>query len=182
MKKVVFASIMALASMSLVVAPKLQAQDLSIKDPAEFNAYQMASTQSDPKAKCAALDSFLKTYPQSVAKVLALDQMIDCYMAQQDAENAVKAATQLLQVDPNNLKATLYAVLIKKAQCAKSNGSDAQTCDDASALAQKGMTLTKPASMADDEWQKLTHAAFPIFHSAIALDDGVVKKDWKGAE
>ncbi len=55
MKKFVFASVMALAIMSLVYTPTLRAQDLSIKDPAEYNAYQVATTQSDPKAKAAAL-------------------------------------------------------------------------------------------------------------------------------
>ena len=51
MKKFVFASVMALASISLVYTPTLKAQDsITIKDPAEFNAYQTASTQRDPKA------------------------------------------------------------------------------------------------------------------------------------
>ncbi len=83
MKKFVFASVMALASLSLVSAPTLRAQDQSgtiqIKDPAEFNAYQMATTQSDPKAKAAALDDFLTKYPQSSAKRAVLDMLLDAY-------------------------------------------------------------------------------------------------------
>jgi hypothetical protein len=82
MKKFVFASVMALASISLVSAPTLRAQDsdtISIKDPAEFNAYQMATTQSDPKAKASALESFLQTYPQSVVKKAVLDLLMDTY-------------------------------------------------------------------------------------------------------
>jgi len=54
MKKFVFASVMAMASISLVYAPTLRAQDsdtISIKDPSEFNAYQMATTQSDPRPR-----------------------------------------------------------------------------------------------------------------------------------
>ena len=60
MKKFVFASVMALASISLVSAPTLRAQDspITIKDPAEYNAYQMATTQTDPKAKAAAPRGF----------------------------------------------------------------------------------------------------------------------------
>jgi hypothetical protein len=91
----------------------------------------------------------------------------------------VKTADRQLQVDPNNLKAILYSVLIKKGQCAKSQ--DQATCDDAAALAKKGLGLQKPAAMQDADWQKLTHAAFPIFHSAIAADDSV-KKDSKDAQ
>ena len=51
MKKLVFASAMALASISLVSTPALRAQDagqITIQDPAEFNAYQNAITQTDP--------------------------------------------------------------------------------------------------------------------------------------
>lgn len=182
MKKLVIASVVALASMSFVVTPSLRAQDqsqITIKDPAEYNAYQMFSTQTDPKAKAAAGESFLQSYPQSVVKSAVLDQLVDAYWAQQDQDKTLNAASRLLQVEPNNLKATLYSVIIKKGQCAKSN--DTQTCDDAAALAQKGLALTKPAATADAEWQKLTHAAFPIFHSAIAAAD-TVKKDYKGAQ
>ena len=67
MKKLVFASVIALASLSLVPAHTLRAQDqksISIQDPAEYNAYQMANSQSDPKAKAAALEDFLTKYPK----------------------------------------------------------------------------------------------------------------------
>ena len=52
---------------------------IQIKDPAEFNAYQMATTQSDPKAKAAALEGFLTKYPQSVVKKAVLDMLLDTY-------------------------------------------------------------------------------------------------------
>ena len=130
MKKFVFASVMALASISLVSAPTLRAQDsdqITIKDPAEFNAYQMAITQSDPKAKAATLETFLQTYPQSVVKSDVLDRLVDTYqqLAAQakDAQSAadandhtVSAASRLLQVDPNNMKAIYVSVDIKRKQ------------------------------------------------------------------
>jgi hypothetical protein len=182
MKKFVFAFVLALASISLVSAPTLRAQDsdqITIKDPAEFNAYQMATTQSDPKAKAAALESFLKTYPQSVVKSAVLDMLVDTYQGLSDQDNALSAAGRLLQVDPNNTKAIFISVFIKKNQCAKT--SNAQTCDDAGILAQKGLTVPKPAKTSDDDWKKQTSATYPIFHSAIALDDAISKKDFAGA-
>src|SRR5258708_34642023 len=111
MKKFVFASMMALASVALVTAPKLQAQssDLTIKAPAECNAYKMFDTQPDPKQKTAAGESFLKTYPQSVVKSAVLDSLLDAYQASGDADGVLSAASRLLQVDPNNLKAILYS-------------------------------------------------------------------------
>jgi tetratricopeptide (TPR) repeat protein len=184
MKKIVFASVMALASISLV-APMLHAQEqpggtISIKDPAEFNSYQMATTQSDPKAKAAALEQFLTQYPQSVVKSAVLDLLIDTYQQLGDADKTLSAASRLLQVDPGNLKATAISVFVKKSQCAKS--SDAQTCDDAAALAQKGLQIPKPAALSADDWTKQTGATYPLFDSAIALDDAIGKKDFKAAQ
>jgi hypothetical protein len=180
MKKLVFAFVMALASTSLVYTPTLRAQDsITIKDPVEYNAYQMAITQSDPKAKAAALESFLQSYPQSVVKQTALDQLVDIYQVVNDDDKQLSAATRLLQVDPANLKAILYSVVIKKKQCGRT--SDAQTCDDAALMAQKGLTVPKPAGTSGDDWKKLTGAAYPLFHSALALDDAISKKDFKAA-
>jgi len=182
MKKLVLASVMALASLNLVSAPMLRAQaDISIKDPTEYNSYNTAITQSDPKLKAAGLESFLLTYPQSVVKTIVLNTLVDTYWGLQDADHTLTACTRLLQVDPNNLKAILYSVVIKKKQ---GGGSpiDAQALDDAAALAQKGLTVPKPADTADADWKKLTGAAYPIFHSAIALDDAASKKDMKAAE
>jgi hypothetical protein len=180
MKKLVFASVMALASICLVPAPTLRAQDsITIKDPAEFNAYQLATTQTDPKAKATALESFLKTYPQSVVKKTVLDSLIDSYQALQDPDSTLSAASRMLQVDANNMKAILYSVFIKKGQCGKTQ--DAQTCDDAAALAHKGLMATKSADVSDADWKTQIDAAYPIFHSTIALDDAISKKDFKGA-
>jgi hypothetical protein len=75
------------------------------------------------------------------------------------------------------MKAIFISVFIKKNQCAKT--SDAQTCDDAAALAQKGLSVTKPAEIADADWKKQTGATYPAYHSAIALDNIVSKKDIK---
>jgi hypothetical protein len=192
MKKIVFASVMALASLSLVLVPTLYAQEagggsISIKDPAEFNAYQMFNTQTDPKAKAAAGEQFLTQYPQSQVKNLVLDALIDTYQQLRDNDKTLSAANRLLQVDPNNMKALSYSVFIKKTECAQSvdatgKSKDPQTCDDAAALALKGLQATKPSGIADDDWKKQTAAIYPVFHSAIALDDTVVKKDYKGAQ
>src|SRR4051812_44501640 len=103
MKKLVFASVVALASVGFVAGPTLHAQDqggqITIKDPAEYNAYQMFSTQTDPKQKAAAGDSFLQKYPQSVVKKAVLDSLLDVYQQLQDPQKVTDTATSLLQVD-----------------------------------------------------------------------------------
>jgi hypothetical protein len=178
MKKLVFAFVMALAGIGLIATPMLRAQDsITIKDPAEFNNHQTAEALTDPAAKAAALESFLQTYPQSIAKSEVLDVLIDTYQGLNDMDKTLSAASRLLQVDPNNMKAIFISVFIKKGQCAKTN--DAQTCNDAAALAQKGLSAPKPTATPDADWKKMTSGTYPTFHSAIALDDIVAKKDVK---
>jgi hypothetical protein len=185
---------MALASVSLVSMAALRAQapaqgdpnQITIQNPAEFNAYQQASTQTDPGQKAAALESFLSTYPQSVVKKAVLDELVSTYQSLNQPDKAVSAATRLLQIDPNNMRAIYVSVAIKKSECQKSVNpqgvsSDTQTCDDAATLAQKGLTVPKPADTADADWKKLTDATYPVYDSTIALDDQISKKDMKGA-
>jgi len=185
MKKLVIASVMALAITSLALAPQLRAQDLTIKDPQEFNAYQNATTQSDPKAKAAALEGFLTAYPQSIVKKPVLVMLLETYQGLGDMDHVVGAATRVLQVDPNNMEALYLAVLIKRTQCNHSidpktgKTNDAQTCDDGATMASKGLTVGKPDGISDDDWKKQIGAAFPIFHSMIALDDIISKGDIK---
>jgi hypothetical protein len=180
MKKFVYVSVLALASLGLLVAPTLRAQDqITIKDPAEFNAYQNSITQSDPHAKAAALESFLQTYPQSVVKGPVLDTLVDTYQALNEPDKTLSAATRLLQIEPDNMKAIFISVFIQKNQCGKTQ--NAQTCDDAAALANKGLTVQKPAAVTDEQWKQQTAAAYPVFHSAIAWDDALAKKDYKSA-
>jgi tetratricopeptide (TPR) repeat protein len=184
MKKLVLASAMALASVCLVSAPTLCAQGadqgtIQISNPAEFNAYQQATSQTDPNAKATALEEFLKNYPQSVVKKSVLDDLMDAYQQAGKIDEELSAASRLLQVDPNYMKAIYISVALKKSQCLKT--SEAQVCDDAAALAHKGLALPKPQATSDSDWKKLTDATFPTFHSAIALDYATAKKDYKAA-
>ncbi|HEU5457718.1 MAG TPA: hypothetical protein VFU68_03800 [Terracidiphilus sp.] len=188
MKKIVLASVLALAGLGLMLAPTLRAQEsITIKDPAEYNSYQMATSQTDPTAKAAALESFLKNYPQSVVKGAVLDMLLDTYQQLRDADKTTNTVDRILQTDPNNMKAIYIGVFYKKAACAKSvnpktgKSSDTQTCDDAAALATKGLAVPKPAGVTDDAWKQQTAATYPLFHSTIALDDAVSKQDFKGA-
>jgi tetratricopeptide (TPR) repeat protein len=193
MKKLVFASAMALAGICLAYAPHVPAQAPApdagqVSLPADqYNAYQNATTQSDPAAKAAALESFLTTYPQTPIKKTILDQLIDAYQGAKNTAKALDAATRLLQLDPSNPKAVLVSVFFNVAICKKGvdpqtgNLSDPQPCDNAATLAQKALTISKPAEMDDATWKTFTTTYYPIFHSAIALDDVLVKKDYAAA-
>ena len=192
MKKLVLASAMALASIALVASPMLIAQasnsdQITISNPAEFNAYQNAITQTEPAAKASALENFLTQYPQSVVKKAVLDQLIDTYQQMNQPDKTLSAASRLLQLDPNNMKAIFISVYLKKNECQRNidpssgDSKDPQTCNDAAALAQKGLSMPKPAGASDADWKKITDASFPLFHSTIALDDAIAKHDYADA-
>ncbi len=175
MKKSIIACALAIAGLSLFgsqIMPAKAQDSISIKDQAEYNAFTNATTQSDPNAKAAALENFLTTYPQSVVKKIVLDNLIDTYQQTGNADKSLDAATRMLQLDPDNLKAYYIAVFVLKNE---------KKWDDAAAYAQKGLNAKKPASMKDDEWKQQTGAVYPLFHSALALDALNVKQDYKTA-
>ena len=131
MKKFVFASVMALASISLVSAPMLRAQDsITIKDPAEFNAYQMATTQSDPKAKAAGsgeLSAHLSAERRQEGRSGCADGHLPGQLG--NADKALSAASRLLQVDPNNMKAIFHLGLSSRRPSAPRPGrADLRRC------------------------------------------------------
>jgi len=194
MKKVVLVTVLAFASTALAVAPHAMAQGQSsqsgtiqIKDAAEYNDYNNAIGQADPKAKAVAIESFLQKYPQSVVKSALLEVLMAIYSQPPaaDTTKALDAATRLLQVDPNNLRALFLSVYVKKSQAiqelSKSDVAGAQPIlDDAAALAKHGLSAPKPEAMAQGDFDKFKSFATPVFHSAIGLD-ALVKKDYDNA-
>ena len=195
MKQVVALSLAAFATGILALSPAARAQagtaattgtqagaasgqqgQITIKDPAEYNAYTNAVGQSSPAAKAQAIEAFLTQYPNSVVKQEMLEQLVGAYQQANDTPKTVDAARRLLQVDPTNLRALTFIVYVEKQQAQ----GDQAKLDDAAALAQKGLAATKPANMSDADYTKLKGLATPIFESAIAADD-TAKKDYQGA-
>lgn len=194
MKKVVLVTVLAFASTALAVAPHAMAQgqssqsgQITIKDQAEYNDYNNAIGQQDPKARAEAIESFLQKYPQSVVKPSLLEVLMALYSQPPaaDTTKALDAAARLLQVEPNNLRALFLSVYVKRTQAiqelSKSNVAGAQPIlDDAASLAQRGLSAPKPEAMAQGDFDKFKTFATPVFHSAIGLD-ALVKKDYKTA-
>jgi hypothetical protein len=188
MKKVVIASALAIAAAGTYCSLPALAQDqsatsgsqasggqsgqITIKDPAEYNAYSNAISQSSPAAKAAAIEQFLQQYPNSVVKKDMLEQLVAAYQASNDPAKTFDAAKRLLQVDPNNLRALAFCSFYAKSQA---NGDQAKL-DEAATYAQQGLKAPKPANMSQADFDNLK----PIFYDVIGTDD-VAKKDYKGA-
>jgi hypothetical protein len=191
MKKLVSASVMLLSVCSaMIVVPAAFAQGadgqaaatgqpaacgaITIKEPAEYNAYANATSQSSPQAKAQAIEAFLTQYPNSVAKVDLLGQLMSAYQTF-DAAKTLDAAKRLMQADPNNLRALTFVVYLEHQQA---NGSQA-ALDQAETDAQKGLNAAKDQCMSQTDYDTVKAAATPIFYSAIGADDQA-KKDYKG--
>jgi hypothetical protein len=181
MKKVVVASLLAVAGMACVartVAAQTQVNLGSQQpagggvqmSPAEYNAYNSAITQTDPKAKAAALEAYLTAYAQSSVKAAVLEQLMLAYSAF-DPAKTLDAADRLLQVDPNNLRALTFETYFRL------TGADAITdpsakqaaLDKAADYAQKGLAVTKPADTSAADFAALQAQAKPVFYRAIAM-------------
>jgi hypothetical protein len=182
MKKVVVVSLLAVAGMVCVsgiaeaqtpvnLGANQQAGSTGVQmSPAEYNAYNSAITQTDPKAKAAALEAYLAAYPQSAVKAATLEQLMGAYSAVPDPAKAQDAADRLLQVDPNNMRAYLLEVYFRKSAADQASDPAAKQSgyDAAASYAQKGLAATKPADMSDADFTKLKAASYPVFYSAIA--------------
>jgi len=187
MKKVVLALMLGIASSTICVVPAASAQDITIKDPAEFNTYQNAIGIAAPAAKAAALEDFLTKYPQTVVKGQVLNALLTAYQAANDQPNMLKTAKRLLDADPNNLRAAFVYVYLTKTQATAKAATDPAAAqpmfDDAAKVAQAALQVTAPSpnsGISADDFTKLKTATTPIFESAIATDD-VGKKDYKDA-
>ena len=115
-KKFLYVTVLALAGSAMSAAPMMQAQSagsgtITIKDPAEYNAYNSAISQPTPQAKESAIEGFLQQYPNSVVKKQVLEILMDSYMQTGNTDKALGAARQVLQIDPTDLRALALSTL-----------------------------------------------------------------------
>ena len=132
--------------------------------PAEYADYTAAMGQKDPKAMAAALEAYLTKYPQSTVKATALQALMVAY-SQFDAPKTLDAADRLLQIDPNNLAALTYEVLVRKGNADTiTDAAGKQTAlDSAASYAQKGLNAPQPKGVTDADFAKMKS----VFYSGV---------------
>ncbi len=187
MKKVLYVTVLALASSAISAAPMMLAQSsnqntITIKDAAEANAYNSAIGQPTPQAKAAAAEAFLQQYPDSVVKKQMLEVLMDAYTQTGNTDKALATARNVLQVDPTDMRALALSAYVLRAQAGqKSNPADAQPLlDEAAQDAQKGLTSPAPTGADAANYSKMKAAVTPLFDGVIAAD-ALEKKDYPTA-
>jgi hypothetical protein len=136
---------------------------------AEYAAYNSAIGQATPQTKAPALESYLTAYPQSAVKASVLQLLMQTYSSF-DPTKAIDAADRLLQLQPNNVGAITVEVYFRKASADQLSDPTAKQAalDAAAQFAQKGLAATKPADMAQADFDKAKTAGTPYYYSAIA--------------
>ncbi|MHB1959860.1 MAG: hypothetical protein ACYCO5_12600, partial [Acidobacteriaceae bacterium] len=178
-KKILYVTVLALASSAMGAAPSMmQAQSagsgtITIKNPAEYNAYNAAISQPTPQGKESAIEGFLQQYPDSVVKQQVLEILMDTYMQTGNAAKALDAARKVLQIDPTDLRALVTSAYVLRAEAGqKTNSADAlPLLDEAAKDSQAGLNAPAPSGADAANYDKMKAQVTYIFDGAIASDD-----------
>src|SRR5215469_2542648 len=182
-------SLVALALATPPLPAEAQASDASqantpanqkvIKDPAEYNTYMTALNTQDATQRGAAMEAFVKQYPQSVVLSDALDQAMAAYQAAGNQPKVQEIANQILQINPNAVRALAIVTFIERA--------NAKTPDQAARVRRDGErgltalgTWQKPADLTDADFAKLKNQMTVIFAGAAGFG-ALQAKDYPAA-
>src|SRR5579864_516291 len=141
-----------------------------IKDPAEYNAYIAALNTQDPVQKAAAMEAFVKQYPQSIVLTDALEQEMAAYQQAGNGEQVEATAKRLLQLMPNNIRALAIIVALDRSKAG--NGDQAalkESCTYATTGLQQLPTWQKPEGMTDADFKQLNSQMSDIFNGAAGF-------------
>jgi tetratricopeptide (TPR) repeat protein len=105
-----------------------------IKDPAEYNTYMTALALKDPAEKGAAMEAFIAQYPNSIVKIDAMEQAMGAYQEASNQQKVMQLAAQIIQVEPNNVRALAIVVFLERGQV-----KDAASAAKARADAERGL-------------------------------------------
>jgi len=191
MKKSLVTLVLALAAVAPAqqpAAPAAQAQPpqqkKEIKDPAEYNTYIAALREANPQAQAQAFENFLQQYPNTVVKEDALEQLMAAYEKLGNATKTTDAASRILQVDPNNIRALALLAYTKRAT-AEAGQAPQQNAAEASQYGQRGLqalaTASKPEGMSDADFEKFKSQVAIIFNGSAGFG-ALQNKDSAGAQ
>ncbi len=127
----------------------------TIKDPAEFNAYDNAVKQADPASKASGLESFFTQYPNSVVKEDALESLLGAYQQAQNGAKLAEVAQRLADAFPNNVRGNVVTAYFKYQAGLQKTDPD-KNFADASKYARQGLSgvgvMAKPDGVSDADF------------------------------
>jgi len=163
-------SIAAALVVCALAASAALAQQKTIKDPAEYNAYIAALNTADPAQKAAAMEAFLVKFPGSVVKEEALAQAMAAYQQAGNTGAVEKTARRVLQADKGHVRALAVLTVIDRT---KATQGDKPALIDMQAHARQGAASLKgwkkPDGMSDADFAKLRRQMDGIFNGALGF-------------
>ena len=145
-------------------------QQKQIKDSAEYNMYVTALNTVDPVAKAAAMEAFVKQYPNSILKIDALEQAMAAYQQSNNLAKVEETANRILGFEPENIRALAIATYLKRVQA--TSGS-AQAAKEMVVNAERGIKAlpnwTKPEGTSDAEFKQVRDQMSAIFYGAAGF-------------
>jgi len=143
-----------------------------IKDPAEYRAYITALNTKDPAQKGAAMEAFVRAYPDSVVKIDALEHAMAAYQQAGNTAKVGEIAKRILDLHPHNVRALAVLTYILR------SGNDAtQACP----FAQNGLQTLSAAeqseSLSEADFRKFRAQMAEIFYGALGAC-ALEKKDY----
>ncbi|HTC93385.1 MAG TPA: hypothetical protein VK699_08035 [Terriglobales bacterium] len=141
-----------------------------IKDPAEYNAYIAAFNTQDPVAKGAAMEAFVKQYPDSVVKLDALEQAMAAYQQAGNQEKVQATAKRILEINADHVRALAIVAYIDRA---KATQGDAAALKESCAYGEKGLAALpawqKPDGVSDSDFEKMRNQMSDIFNGVAGF-------------
>lgn len=125
-----------------------------IKDPAEYNAYMTALNTTDPAARAQAMEAFVAQYPQSIVKLEALEQAMGAYQQANNQPKVEQLASQILQIQPNNVRALAIVVFLQRNQI-KDAATGAKARGDAERCLQELPNWKQPDGVTPADYEKM---------------------------
>ncbi len=180
MRKVLVTIVLALITAAMAQGQATEKKQ--IKDQAEYTAYIAAFNTQDPAAKAAAMEAFVKQYPQSVVKMDALELAMAGYQGAGNVAKVEELSNQILQLNPKHIRALAVMTAITRS---KATNGDAAAAKTSSADCQLGLQVlpswTKEEGMSDADFTKMRNQMSGIFNGACGFS-ALQAKDYPSAQ
>lgn len=151
------------------------------QDKPEYNAYMSALRSVDLLQRAAALEAFVGNYPNSVAKLNALEGAMFAYAQANSQAKAAELAGSILKLDPNHARALAVMTFIKRSAALK---GDSQAATEVGPYAERGLKALpawrKPNGMSDADYAKARDQAATLLYGGAGYN-ALLHKDYGSA-
>jgi tetratricopeptide (TPR) repeat protein len=163
--------------------PAPGSKNTAIQDTTEFKGWEDARNIADPAGRAKALEAFLVSYPNTVAKLPALIEILKAYQQAGDNEKLQPTAKRILEIEPSNITALGVDVIVNFMNSQGPKGNPAAVVA-AGAEAQKALkaldSWQKPDDMTQDDYDKQRRAMTLAFSTAAGVG-ALESKDYAAA-